>query len=194
MVAPLGFFQSRKVLVLVFLVEPRGAVDALELRVVLVAFPIRARDGEQFERFDLFRRGHMRAAAEIDEVRAQRVFRKNIARALGDQLDFHGLIAIQLQALLLFGVFALVRQVARLNLPHPLLDLFKIVRRKRIGPLEIVIETVLDGRPNSELRFRDQFENRGREKVRGGMPVDFERLGILRRQNLQCGISFERAR
>ena len=52
MVALLGLFELLEVLVQILLGEERGAVDALQLRVVLVAFPVGAGDGEQLERFD----------------------------------------------------------------------------------------------------------------------------------------------
>ncbi len=80
-VALLGFFQLREVCVQIFLAEERGAVDALQLRVVLVAFPVRAGDREQLERFDARGRGHVRAAAKIDEMRSERVFGEDFAGA-----------------------------------------------------------------------------------------------------------------
>ena len=99
-VALLGLFELGQIVVELFLGEERRAVDALQLRVLLVAFPIGAGDGEQLERLDLFGGGHMRAAAEIDEMRPQRVFGKHVVGLFGNQLDLHGLIAVQLQALL----------------------------------------------------------------------------------------------
>ena len=52
-IAFLGFFELGEILVELFVGEERGAVDALELLIVLVAFPIGAGDGKQLERFDL---------------------------------------------------------------------------------------------------------------------------------------------
>jgi hypothetical protein len=43
MVALLGFLDPRQVGIQIFLAEKRGAVNALQLRIVLVALPIRAR-------------------------------------------------------------------------------------------------------------------------------------------------------
>ena len=71
----------------------------------------------------------MRTAAEIDEIRAQRVFGENFAGALRDQLDFHPLIRVDPQAVFFLRVFALIGQVARLDFPHLLLDFFEILRR-----------------------------------------------------------------
>ena len=52
-VALLGLFELLEVLVQVLLAEEGGAVDALQLLVVLVALPVGAGDGEQLERLDL---------------------------------------------------------------------------------------------------------------------------------------------
>ena len=52
-VALLGFFELGQVLVQILLGEERRAVDALQLRVLLVALPVGARDRKQLERLDL---------------------------------------------------------------------------------------------------------------------------------------------
>ena len=51
-VALLGLFQPLQVLVQFLLGEEGGAVDALQLLVVLVALPVGAGDGQQLERLD----------------------------------------------------------------------------------------------------------------------------------------------
>src|SRR4051812_179202 len=74
MIALLGLFEFGEVLVEIFLREERGAVDALQLGVLVVALPIGSGDREQLERLQLFGRRDVRAAAEVDEVGSQRVF------------------------------------------------------------------------------------------------------------------------
>ena len=91
------------------------------------------------------------------------------------------------------GEDAFVGQRARLDLPHLLLDLFEVVGSERSRPVEIVIEAVLDRRTDAELRLRIELEHRGGQQVRGGVAVDFERLGILRSQDLQRGVLFDGA-
>ena len=91
-IALLRFFELVQVLVEFLLCEPRGAVDALQLLVLLVAFPVGAGDGQQLERFDLRSVRDVRTAAEIDEMRAESVFGKDIVGPLFDELDLHGLI------------------------------------------------------------------------------------------------------
>ena len=92
MVALLRFFELVEVLVEFFFGEPGRAVDALQLLVLLVALPVRAGDREQFERLDFRGVGNVRAAAEIDELRAERVFGEDIVGAFFDELDLHRLI------------------------------------------------------------------------------------------------------
>ena len=67
MVAARGFFKAREVRVEIFLREERGAVDALELRIFLVAEPVSAGEAGDLEGFDAAGGRHVRAAAEVDE-------------------------------------------------------------------------------------------------------------------------------
>ena len=52
MVALLRFFDAVQVGVEIFLREKRGAVDALQLRILFVSEPVGAGDVEQLEGFD----------------------------------------------------------------------------------------------------------------------------------------------
>src|SRR5690349_12768172 len=79
MVAPFGFFQTVEILVEFLLGEERRPVNSLQLGILFVALPISTCDGQQFESFQLVGRRDVRSAAEIDEVRAQRVFGKYIS-------------------------------------------------------------------------------------------------------------------
>ena len=93
-----------------------------------------------------------------------------------------------LQALFLGRVDALVGEVARLDLPHLLLDLLEVLGRERSGAVEIVVKAVVDGRADAELGLGIQLEHRRRQQVRGRVPVHLERLGILGGQDLQAGV------
>ena len=72
---------------------------------------------------------------------------------------------------------------ARVDLGHALLDLFEIVRREWLGPSEVVVETILDGRTNCYLRAGKQFLHRLRHHVRGVVSQQFECVGVLRRDD-----------
>ena len=67
-VARLGLLEAVQVLVERLLRLPRGAVDALEHRALLVAAPVRARDLRELERAEPLGRRHVRAAAQVDEL------------------------------------------------------------------------------------------------------------------------------
>src|SRR5262249_35547368 len=66
-IALLRLLEAPEILVELVLRRPRGAVDALEHRVLLVPAPVRAGRGEQLERLERARRRDMRASAEIQE-------------------------------------------------------------------------------------------------------------------------------
>ena len=68
MVAPARLLEQREVRVEVGLRVERGAVDAGQLGVVLVAPPVRPGEAGQLERLDRLRVLQMRAAAEVGEV------------------------------------------------------------------------------------------------------------------------------
>ena len=191
MVAALGLFEPVQVVLQVLRTEERGAVDALQLLVVLVALPIRAGDRKQLECLDLGCVRDVWAAAEIDEMRTQRVFAEDVAGALGDEFALHPGVAVLLKTLFLFGVDALVGEMALLNLPHPGFDLFEILGRERGGAVEIVIEAVLDRRADAQLRLGIQLQHGRGEQVGGGVAIDFERFRVLGGENLQRGVLLE---
>src|SRR5207244_6053480 len=64
----LRLLEPPQMLVELLLREPRGAVDALEHRVALVAPPVGAGGREQLEVLHVRGRRHVRPAAEVDEV------------------------------------------------------------------------------------------------------------------------------
>ena len=68
MVAPFGLLQPVQVLGERGLRLPRGAVDALQHRALLVAAPVRAGHLLQLERAELARRRHVRTAAQVGEL------------------------------------------------------------------------------------------------------------------------------
>ena len=74
-----------QVLVEIFLAEERGAVDALQLRILFLAQPVGAGDVEQLEGLDLSGRRNVRAAAEVDELAG--LVKRNLFVGLGELLD-----------------------------------------------------------------------------------------------------------
>ncbi len=120
MVALLGFFELVEVVVEVFLGVERGAVDALELRVLLVAQPVGAGDVEQLEGLDASGGRDVRAAAEVGELAG--LVDRDLLVGLGELLDEVALheVAFGLEALEAFGArqkFARVGQVVLWRAP-----------------------------------------------------------------------------
>src|ERR1035441_8043630 len=148
-----GLFHLFEVGVEVLGREKCRARDALELLIVLVALPVGAGDGEQLEGLDFRSVGQVRTAAEIDEAGSEGVLGEDLTGLLFDELAFHPGFGVFLEAFFLAGEDALVGERARLDLPHLLLDFFEVVGSERGGAVEIVVETVLDGRADAELGF-----------------------------------------
>src|SRR5437868_2978157 len=67
-VALARFLEPREMRVEILLRVERGAVDAGELRVALVAAPVRAGEARELERLDRLRVLQVRAAAEVGEI------------------------------------------------------------------------------------------------------------------------------
>ena len=68
MIALLCFLEHREVIIELLFCFERRAVNSLQLRIVFVAFIIRACHVGEFERADVSRALDVRAGAEIDEV------------------------------------------------------------------------------------------------------------------------------
>src|SRR5581483_6503471 len=128
-----------------------GAVDPGQLRRIRVAAPVRAREPGELERLDRLRVLQVRAAAEVGEI-SLRVERD---RAVGgvDELDLVRLVLVD---------EPLRRLVTRDLLPGPLatflqlalylrLDTGEVVLVDRLGEVEVVVEAVLDRRPDRDL-------------------------------------------
>ncbi len=98
-VALIGLFEELHVLLELFGSGPRGSVDARQLRFLLVATPVSARDAQQFEEFQIFGRAHVRPPAQIDEV----------ARPVQTDLIAFDLVVDQLELVVLAALAKLVQ-------------------------------------------------------------------------------------
>src|SRR6185312_6323922 len=192
-IALLRLFELVEVIFNVLLRKEDGAVDALELFILLVALPVRAGNRRQSEGLELRSIRHVRTAAEIDEVRPEGVFGKRIIGLLLNELDLHGLIHfdVLLNAFRLAGQPAFERETFGLQLPHPLFNLFEIFGRERLGAVEIIVKTGFDGRPDAQLRFRKKLQHRGGAKMGGRVAIDLQRLFIFVRQDLNRAVALE---
>ncbi len=194
MVALLGLLDLLQVGVELVLLGEGGAVDAGEHRVVRIAAPIGARHLHQLEGVaDLARRGHMRAAAEIEPVALFVDLDLLVGRNGVDQLDLEILahVAEGFLGLLARPHFLGERLIARDDLLHLLLDDRQIFQRERLVAEEVVIKTVLDHRADGHLRARPQRLHGFRHDMRGVVADQFERARVLAARRIR---SWRRAR
>src|SRR4051795_8957605 len=96
MVALACLFEKHEMRVEIRLRVERSAVDAGQLRVALIAAPVRAGEAGQLERLDRLRVLEMRAAAEIGELSLR--VEGDVALRGADELDLVRL-ALRLEAL-----------------------------------------------------------------------------------------------
>jgi hypothetical protein len=199
MVALLRLLKQRQVRLEVLLVAPRRAVDALEHRVLLVAAPVRAGHAHQFEGVggNLTRVLQVWAAAKILEavllVGADHRLLGRLVAVLVDAAFFQPLDQFELVHLAgkelarFIGADLAVdkRMLARDDLAHPLLDLLQFLwgegarlALRILAQVEVVIEAVIDGRPDGDLGFRVDLQHRLRHHVRGAV-ADFVKLLVI---------------
>ena len=189
MVAPLDLLELLQILVELFLGRPHRAVDPLELRVALVAAPVRPGDGEQLERADLTGSFHVRSAAEVDEVAvlvdgdlavpsAGGVVLAVLSAELLDLFDLVVLTPLREEPDRVRSrhLAMLEGEVARDRGAHPLLDPGQVLIGERPRKVEVVVEAIGDRRAEAELRLREELQDRTGHNVRGRMPERIERL------------------
>ena len=171
-----GLFEAGEVLLQVFFVGKGGAVDAGEHLAFFVAAPVRAGNPQQFEDLEPGGIGYVRAAAEIDE-RAMTVEAHPVDVHILQQFDLVALAKTgeEPDRLVPRHLFAHERQTGGDNLRHLGLDLREIIGRKRLVPVEVVIEAVFDGRTDGNLHLvAVQFPDSQGHDMGGGMTENFE--------------------
>ena len=187
--------EPREVLVELLLREKDGPVDALEHRVPLVALPVRAGRVRELEDAELARRRHVRAAAEVDEVLLL-VAREAALGNARDDLDLERIV-LGLEDLHGLGLRHLLADDGVVLGDDPLhlgLDLLEVLGRERPARVEVVIEAVLDGRPDADLHAREEALDGVRAEVRRGVAVQLQRVRMLRRDDLERARTSARGR
>ena len=196
-VALLGFLDLLEIGVELFLLGEGGAVDAREHLAVGIAAPIGAGDLHQLEgRSDLAGRGHVRAAAEVEPVALAVDLERLAGRNGVDQLDLEQLVLVAEDALGLLARHDALgeRLVARDDLAHLLLDRGEILGRERLVAEEVVVESVLDHRPDGDLRSGPQRLHRLRQHMGAIVPDQLQAALVLAGEKLDLGVALDRVR
>ena len=146
---------------------PGRAVDALQLRVLLVAAPVGAGDAGQEEVPESRRRRDVRTATEVGEGRRVRVRRDRrrradfgevlVGRRLRDRVDdlhLEGLIGEERQAVVDRVLVAHERLVLGDDRAHLFVDAHQVVvtEVRAAGQFEVVVEAVGDRRTDRVVR------------------------------------------
>src|SRR6476646_5389376 len=138
-VALLRLLEPPEVLVELLLGEPRGPVDPLQHRVLLVPAPVGAGGRQELEGLDLARRRHVGPAAEIEEI-ALAVDRHPGRVESAQDLHLERLAALLEEPDRPLTVHLLAHErIVRLDdLAHDVLDAREILRREGLGLQEVV--------------------------------------------------------
>ena len=160
--------------------EPRGAVHALQLLVACVAAPVDAGDAKHTNRLQPSRVGHMRSAAQVDEVAGSvDADRGDIVGQAVDDVDLEVLVHGREQLDRLRARHHLLHERDPLcgELAHARLDARQVVvdEVRPAGQTEVVEEAVLDGGTDVVLSAGEQLDHRGSHQVGGAVAQDLER-------------------
>ena len=182
-----GLLQPDQMRIQLLFVQPAGAVNPAQHRVILIAAPIGARHAGQLERggVQLAGRGQMRPLAHIQPV---------IARPIDGQFlvlgQFGGPLGLETLALLLPTAdqlrpaphLAAQRLVGGDNLAHFRLNRWQIfIGERAILGREIIVETIVGRWTKGDLRARKQRLHRFGQHMGEIVAGKIERVGLIAR-------------
>ena len=194
---------------------PRGAVDTLQLRVLLAAPPVGGGRARQLEAVAQHPgAGDVRSAAEVlpDDLLALATGATHVLvdaqpaqadldrRALGrgrvalepDELELVRLLAHGGAGLVLAHVPAPEGLALLDDPPHDLLDRLEVLRGERDVHVEVVVETVSDRRADAQLCGRVDLLDGLREHVRRRVPQHGQAVGLVDGHGLHDGAGGQR--
>ena len=188
-IARASLLEPLEVLVEILLRVEGRAVDPRQLRVLLVAAPVRAGEAGELDSLDRRRVLEMRPATEVGEVPLR--VERDLALRLARELDLVWLLfALEACDRLLARELLARPRTALRDLPaHLLLDRFEVGLRDRLRELEVVVEAVGDRRPDRDLHSGMEAQHRLREQMGSRVAEHRERVGVrrvARRQNLDA--------
>ena len=160
-----------------------------------VAAPIGAGDFHQLESVaDLAGRSHVRAPAEVGPLALAIELQLLIGGNGVDQLDLERFALLFEQALRVLARDGPLQErlVAGDDLAHPLFDRGEILGRERLVAEEVVVEAVLDHRPNGDLRSWPKRLHGFGENMRRIVADQFERARIIARYELERSVAIDR--
>ena len=111
----------------------------------------------------------MRPLAEVGELAVAIDAQGRFVGKIVDDFLLVGLLGEHRLGRIAAQLFAHKRRVGPYRVQHQRFDAFQILRRERLGHLEIVVETVGGGRADAEFSAREQLQHRVGHHVGGRM-------------------------
>ena len=170
MIALLRFLNIVEIIIQIFLRKEGRPVDTLQLRILLVAEPVRACNIQQLESFDFARGWDVRPAAEVSKLAG--AINGNLFIGLGELLDEMALHEIAFffklcQSLIAWQKLPRIRNILLHQFLHFLFDLLDILRAERSGTVEVVEETAFRRRTMAELSLGKKLKHGSSEQMSG---------------------------
>ena len=166
-VATLRLLQAVQVLVQLGPRLEGGAVDALEHLPSVVASPVGAGRGQELEVLEAPRARDVRPLAQVEE-RAVLIDRDHLGVVeLLQALELERIVGEETARLLLADAATPERHVRRGNLRHLGLERRQVVGREGRLDVEVVVEALLDGRPEADPGAWSQLAHRRGKNVGG---------------------------
>src|SRR5450759_801757 len=175
-VALLGFLEELEVIVQLPLCLPCGAVDAGQLRLLLIAAPVRSRDTQELERLQVAGRPDVRSSTQVEEFAGSIDAHLVALDLVVDQLELVVLVPLTKLCDRLLTRKRLVHEgpVLLSDPTHPRLDGAQFGLRDGLAEGEVVVEAVLYRRADTVLRVGVQLHDRRREQVCGRVPQQLQ--------------------
>ncbi len=157
--------------------EEGGAVDALQLLVVLVTAPVHTGDPQQLDRPEVTGVRHVRTAAEVDEAAGSvHTDRADVSGHAVDDVDLERLTGLVEESARLVAThgLALERDALLDERLHPGLDAHQIVltEMRSVGKAEVVEEALVGRGSHVVLRTGEEVHHGGRHEVGRAVPED----------------------
>ena len=158
MVAFFSFFHHLQVFIEFRFLFKSGTVNTLEHLVVFITAPVSAGNGTQFEGLDGACRSAVRTGTEVDEVALAVEGDDSIFRKVFNEFYFIILTGVfeELQSIGAGQDFFSDREVFFDDLGHFSFDSGEVFLCETVFCIEVVVETVFNGRANSKFNTREE--------------------------------------
>ena len=191
-VALLGLLKALHIGVQILAAGEGRAVDALQHLVFLVAAPVRAGDGHQFEGLDAPRGGQMRAGAQVGETLLPVEGDNAVLGQVVDEFHLVRLVLHQFQRLFAGQLEALQFGVLLDDAAHFLFHVLEEFGREGLVHIKVVVKAVVDGRADGQLRLRAQGLDRLRQHMAGGVAQRPAAVGVVKGDKFHFAVARQR--